>query len=82
MGYVNIRYSLSKDANVTIKIYDISGELVTTLIEEQPKEKGIEYSEPWDGRNDRGDIVANGVYFYLITTTNGEKAVGKIAVLR
>jgi predicted DNA-binding protein len=81
-GYVNIRYSLSKDANVTIKIYDVSGELVSTLIEEQPKEKTIEYSEPWDGRNDRGDIVANGVYFYLITTTNGEKAVGKIAVLR
>lgn len=82
MGNVNIRYSLSKDANVTIKIYDVSGELVATLIEEQPKEKTIEYSEPWDGRNERGDIVANGVYFYLITTTAGEKAVGKIAVLR
>lgn len=79
---VNIRYSLSKDANVTIKIYDASGELVTTLIEEQPKEKTIEYSESWDGRNDHGDIVANGVYFYVITTTGDEKAAGKIAVLR
>jgi len=82
VGVVNIRYSLNKNANVTIEIYDVSGELVTTLIKDQPKEKELEYSESWDGRNDQGDIVANGVYFYLITTTKAEKAVGKIAVLR
>lgn len=82
MGSVTIRYSLNKDANVTIKIYDVSAELVTTLIDRQPKEKGVEYSESWNGKNDRSDIVANGVYFYLITTDTEEKAVGKIAVLR
>lgn len=82
IGPVNIRYSLSGDANVTIEIYDVRGELVTTLIESQLKQKGVEYSEVWNGKNDRGDTVANGVYFYLITTDTGEKAVGKIAVLR
>ena len=82
MGSVNIRYSLSKDANITIEIYDASGELATTLIEGESKSRLIEYSESWDGRNDQGDIVANGVYFYLITTTADEKAAGKIAVLR
>jgi len=82
VGVVNIRYSLNKNANVTIEIYDVGSELVTTLIKDQPREKELEYSESWDGRNDQGNIVANGVYFYLITTTKGEKAVGKIAVLR
>ena len=82
MGLSNVRYSLSEDTNVTIEIYDASGKLVTTLMEEQPKEKIVEYSEPWDGTNDQGDTVANGVYFYLITTTGNEKAAGKIAVLR
>jgi len=82
MGSSHMRYSLNEDTNVTIEIYDASGELVTTIIEEQPKEKAIEYSEAWDGTNDQGDIVANGVYFYLITTAGNEKAAGKIAVLR
>lgn len=81
-GSASIRYSLSKDANATIEIYDANSDLVATIIKDQPKEKAVEYSEHWDGRNKRGDVVANGIYFYLITTTNGEKAVGKIAVLR
>ncbi|MBD3182109.1 T9SS type A sorting domain-containing protein, partial [Candidatus Poribacteria bacterium] len=82
IGNVNIRYSLNRDTNVTIEVYDISGDLVTTLIEGEPKYQAIEYAESWDGKNDNGDIVANGVYFYLITTTTNEKAAGKIAVLR
>ena len=81
-GSVNIRYSLNKDTNVTIEVYDASGELVTTIISGEPKDELVEYSESWDGRNDQGDTVANGVYFYLITTTTDEKAAGKIAVLR
>jgi len=82
IGYANIRYSLNEDASVTIKIYDVSGALVITLVESQPREKKVEYSETWDGRNAQGDVVSNGVYFYLITTDTGEKAVGKLAVLR
>ena len=79
---VTIRYSLAKDALVTIKLYDSNGEMVTTLFEEQPRNQMVEYSETWNGRNERGDIVANGVYFYLITTSTGETAAGKIAVWR
>ena len=63
MGSSHVRYSLSEDTNVTIEIYDASGELVTTLIEEQPKEKTVEYSEAWDGTNDRNVPVAAGIYF-------------------
>ncbi|MCK4352606.1 choice-of-anchor J domain-containing protein [candidate division WOR-3 bacterium] len=78
----NIRFSLSKSAKVTLKITDVTGHLVTILKDNIFMEKGIEYSIPWNGKNDKGDVVANGVYFYKITTDKGEKAFGKIAVLR
>ena len=76
------RYSLSKAGNVTIKIYDVSGTTVKTVIENEPKEAQTELATPWDGRNDKGQIVANGVYFYVIESSSGERAVGKVAVLR
>jgi len=77
-----IRYSLGKDGNVTIRIYDVANSLVRTLLDSRPQFSGIEYDEAWDGANDRGNIVANGIYFYVIESSSGEKAVGKVAVLR
>ncbi len=77
-----IRFSLSKPGNVTIKIYDVSTTLVTTVISNVPMEANTELAVEWDGRNDQGDIVANGVYFYRITNSAGEEATGKVAVLR
>jgi hypothetical protein len=77
-----IRYSLSENGNITIKIYDITSKLVRTLIENVSRTSMTEFAEPWDGKNDSGDIVANGVYFYVIVSSSGERAVGKAAVLR
>jgi hypothetical protein len=76
-----IRYSLSVSGNITIKIYDASNRLVRT-IDCGHKEAGTELSKDWDGRTENGDIAANGVYFYIIESSAGERAVGKIAVLR
>jgi flagellar hook assembly protein FlgD len=77
-----LRFSLSKSAKVTVKVCDAGGSLVTTLTEDEYMEAGEEQSLSWDGMNDKGDIVANGVYFCVITTDQGERAVAKVAVLR
>lgn len=76
-----IRYSLAQDGNVVAKIYDISNMLVKRL-EDGFVIAHTEEAIVWDGRNEKGSIVANGVYFYVIESSAGEKAVGKIAVLR
>jgi ligand-binding sensor domain-containing protein len=80
---VKIRYSLHSEAVVTIKIYDWSLHLVKTIAAGRvtPEENGQELLEFWDGRNDDGQIVANGVYFYTIETDRGGEAFGKIVVL-
>lgn len=60
-----IKYSLSEPSYVQIKIYNLLGKLVNTLVDEQ-KTAG-EYSFTWDGRNTQGKKLAGGIYFYRLT---------------
>ena len=41
----------------------------------------MRHAEVWDGRDDDGDPVANGVYFYRIELAKGKQAFGKVVVL-
>jgi hypothetical protein len=55
---------------------------VKKLADNVERPGGIELSESWDGRNGAGDLVANGVYYFLIETSHNERALGKIAIVR
>ncbi len=65
-----IPYHLSDANSVIIKIYGASGQLVRTL-DLGYRYAGIYASRSkaayWDGRNEAGEVVAGGVYFYSIT---------------
>jgi hypothetical protein len=50
----------------TLKIYNILGQKVRTLVDE-PKGAGS-YEVLWDGKDDRGKDVASGIYFYQLTS--------------
>jgi len=70
---------------IEIKIYTITGRLIRTLNNLSPPDNGFNYDYPWDGRDDDGDIVANGVYIYklIIRNENEQKEViEKMVVLR
>ena len=65
-----IPYHLAQDAKVTVTIYDVRGEVVRTLtLGQQPA--GVYETRHraayWDGRNQHGETVASGVYFYTLT---------------
>ncbi len=60
-----IRYTLSEDAHVTLKVYNILGQLVATLVDENQL-AGYQ-RVVWNGRNDSGSGVASGLYIYRIT---------------
>jgi uncharacterized delta-60 repeat protein len=63
-----IQYTLYKDSKLSLSIYDITGKLVNNLVN-QPLYAGI-YNTIWDGRDDKGQLVNRGVYFYVIKTEN------------
>lgn len=66
-----IPYQLKDESEVTIQIYDVSGRLVRT-INLGPKSPGIyvtrEQAAYWDGRNNVGERMASGLYFYTLKT--------------
>ena len=59
-----IRYTIPKESKVRIEIYDITGRLVTTLVNNEMS-SGT-YSVTWDGRNSSGRSVVSGIYLYRI----------------
>jgi len=66
-------YLLAETSDVTIQIYSITGQTLRTL-EIGRKDSGEYVSKAeaayWDGRNDAGERVASGVYFYRIQAGN------------
>ena len=65
-----IPYQLAESAEVTLTIYDINGQLVRRL-ELGHQAAGMYQSRSravyWDGRNQLGEPVASGLYFYTLT---------------
>lgn len=62
-----IVYTLREPAALSLRIYDLTGRLVTTLIEGASSVAG-ENRAAWSGRDARGHEVASGVYFARIDT--------------
>jgi hypothetical protein len=61
--------------NAEIRIFTVSGHLVRDL-------KNVNGSVMWDQHSDSGDMVASGLYLYLITDSQGNKTNGKLAIIR
>lgn len=59
-----IKYSCGKEVYVTIKIYNILGQEVTTLVSGK-KSAGV-HQIWWDGKNEQGKPLASGLYLYQI----------------
>jgi hypothetical protein len=59
-----ISFALPAASHVELSVYDVSGRLVATLLDEN-RPAGTHRVE-WDGRNRAGERVASGVYLYRI----------------
>jgi len=53
------RYILPLESNLTIRIYDIRGRLIKTLIDDEPQVSG---EITWDGKDDENRTVRVGIY--------------------
>ena len=59
-----ISYSLPKSCKVSLKIYNIKGQLVETIVDDF-QQPGY-YSVVWNGKNDNNESVYSGIYLYRI----------------
>ncbi|MCX8056497.1 MAG: type IX secretion system sortase PorU [Ignavibacteria bacterium] len=79
------QHNIDQPVNVVIKIYSVSGRLIHKIEKQNVIEKFVKIS--WDGRDNEGDFLANGVYLYKIIinsldNTKSSEALGKLAIIR
>jgi hypothetical protein len=61
-----IRYSVPRPLDVNLAVYDLSGRLVTTLV--NGKQPAGWHNVVWNRTNGKGSRVASGVYFYKLNS--------------
>lgn len=72
-----IGYYLPQTRRVRLEVFDVRGCMVKMLVDES-KSAG-NHSVIWDGRDNNGDKVSSGIYFYRLTT--GKNTLTKRMVL-
>ena len=68
-----------------IKIYTVAGRLIKTIEEDNIPDQFVKME--WDGRDEDGDLLANGVYLYKVVVKTTDKRLaseefGKLSILR
>jgi len=80
-----ISYSLAEESRVTLLVYNVLGEKITSLVNDlQPAGS---YSVLWDGKDENGKSVQGGIYLYRIEAVPvfGEKPfteTGKMVLMK
>jgi hypothetical protein len=82
-------YNLRKDGNVTIKVYDYNMSLVKTVAKRERRNAGTDAKrstnparDVWDGTNEAGNRAWPGVYYFKITSTGGDRLLGKVILAK
>jgi len=71
-GTGSVTSNITGDSTVTVEIIDQSGSVVRTLADNESRISGT-YTDTWDGKDDAGKIVRDGVYYFLIEHTENNE---------
>lgn len=90
LDILKIKYSTNgQSVPVTIRIFDFGMHIIRTVIQNAQRGGSVHSIDDkggvidnWDGRNESGSIVPNGVYFYRVDAGGMKPAFGKILVVR
>jgi len=75
LGHITITFT-NLASECTIKIYTLAGDLVKTLVENDGNREYV-----WDVKNEAGENLASGLYFYVIKSADDTKT-GKLVIIR
>ena len=63
-----IRYHLKKQTKVVLAVFDITGQYITSLVNNREQEAGT-FTVKWDGKDLYGNQMSTGAYFYMLKTS-------------
>lgn len=75
----SVGFNLPAPSRVTLTVHDVAGRLVTTLLDE-PRDGGY-HELQWNGRDESGQLVRSGIYFYRLDAGQSVR-VRKVVVVR
>ena len=75
-----IEFSIKNDSNIELSIYNIKGQKITTLIQNEFT-KG-NHSIIWNGDDNKGNLVSSGLYLYKLNVNGKTEAVNKCLLLK
>ena len=80
--FIRFQYDVTQAGEVSIDIYDFAMDKVIGFKEYEsfPVNSSPDRSAKWDGRNNRGDIAASGVYFFRVKV-EGKVTWGKLVII-
>jgi len=76
-----IIYRLNAPGTVSVAVYDVSRAITRRLVDADELRSGL-HRLTWDGRNDAGEIVADGAYICLITSTGGDRIALPLSIVK
>ena len=64
----SIGFSIPQSGHVTVNVYDMTGRLVSTLVNDVLNEGA--HVVDWNGQDNFGDVVSAGVYIYSLESSD------------
>ncbi|OPX17552.1 hypothetical protein BXT86_05875 [candidate division WOR-3 bacterium 4484_100] len=77
---IHIEYQLNHNTKLSLKVYDVTGSLVRTIIESPICRPGS-YTTEWDTKDNNSRYVSTGIYFVHLNTSD-YKGVKKVVILK
>ena len=76
----NIPYDLAESGDVVLRIYNLLGQEVRTLVRE--RRQAGRYTVQWSGMDDRGVSVSSGIYFYQVSVAGQFQDARRLMLLK
>ncbi len=78
-----ISFDVAKESAITLEIYNMLGQKVRTLIDNQRYLPGVYNDIIWNARDDQGNSVANGIYYLVFSAKDyGYQQVRKMVFMK
>ena len=75
----NIQYNLTESDLVTLTIYNSTGQKIKSLL--NSFQSSGSHAVSWDSRNDNGELVSSGIYYYILNA-GSDKSLSKKMILQ